>query len=50
MKALLGPEYNGKLIERFEIPQIRAVRTWLRKVASLCKGYDLMSLGSLSTP
>jgi hypothetical protein len=25
MKQLLGPEYNGKLIERFEIPQIRAV-------------------------
>lgn len=25
VKELLGPEYNGKLIDRFEIPGIRAV-------------------------
>ena len=25
MKELLGREYNGKLVERFEIPHIRAV-------------------------
>lgn len=52
VKALLGPEYNGGLVERFEIPHIRAVSLDLMGLCTLIRGMiaDLMDLGPLLAP